>query len=44
MRLVHTELRLVHTERVLTPPFDSAGGCKCKGRPHTPTHPHPRTP
>ena len=26
------------------PPFDSAGGCKCKGRPHTPTHPHPRTP
>ena len=26
------------------PPFDSAGGCKCKGRPHTPAPPHPPVP
>jgi len=23
------------------PPFDSAGGCKCKGRPHAPPPPYP---
>lgn len=24
----------------MTPPFDSAGGCKCKGRPHAPPPPY----
>ena len=30
--------------RLTPPPFDSAGGCKCKGRPHTPAPPHPPYP